>query len=217
MLRLMFHSSALTILKKTKICLIISTLSSMSAMQIQRKAEENIGQTRKSSPQSRNLFITAAALSVSASRLLINGRASSSSLTIFWALKEKTDLLSTPVATTLRNTATTLFLRIQTAATSISARVRKILLLLKEQQFLFKTLQSFRLQFVTQKRFKWQLSNSAKAEAFTSAAFLTALKTAVYFTGRFFGAQILKTSFTSGIQQTTMLRFTLMLKTANIA
>ena len=39
---------------------------------------------------------------MSASRLLINGRASSSSLTIFWALKEKTDLLSTPVATTLR-------------------------------------------------------------------------------------------------------------------
>ena len=152
-----------------------------------------------------------------ASRLLINGRASSSSLTIFWALKEKTDLLSTPVATTLRNTATTLFLRIQTAATSISARVRKILLHLKEQQFLFKMPQSFRLQFVTQKRFKWQLSNSAKAEVFTLAAFLTALKTAVYFTGQFFGAQILKTSFTSGIQQTTMLRFTLMLKTANIA
>lgn len=94
---------------------------------------------------------------------------------------------------------------------------KKILLLLKEQQFLFKTLQSFRLQFVTQKRFKWQLSNSAKAEVFTLAAFLTALKTAVYFTGRFFGVQILKTSFTSGIQQTTMLRFTLMLKTANIA
>ncbi len=115
------------------------------------------------------------------------------------------------------DTATTLFLRIQTAETSISARARKILLLLKEQQFLFKTLQSFRLQFVTQKRFKWQLSNSAKAEAFTLAAFLTALKTAVYFTGQFFGAQILKTNFTSGIQQTTMLRFTLMLKTANIA
>ena len=102
-------------------------------------------------------------------------------------------------------------------ATSISARVRKILLLLKEQQFLFKMLQSFRLQFVTQKKFKWQLSNSAKAEAFTLAAFLTALRTAVYFTERFFGVQILKTSFTSGIQQTTMLRFTLMLKTANIA
>ena len=94
---------------------------------------------------------------------------------------------------------------------------KKILLHLKEQQFLFKMPQNFRLQFVTQKRFKWQLSNSAKAEAFTSAAFLTALKTAVCFTGRFFGVQILKTSFTSGIQQTTMLRFTLMLKTANIA
>ena len=62
-----------------------------------------------------------------------------------------------------------------------------------------------------------QMAVKQFGKAFTSAAFLTALKTAVCFTGRFFGVQILKTSFTSGIQQTTMLRFTLMLKTANIA
>ena len=80
-----------------------------------------------------------------ASLPLIIGRASSSSSTIFWVLRKKTASLSTLADTTPRSTEITLSLQIQRAAMSISARARRISLLLTAQPFLFKMQPNFRL------------------------------------------------------------------------
>ena len=83
-------------------------------------------------------------------------------------------------------------------------RARKTLLHLTKRPYLFKMQVNCHSLFATLKKCKWQLKNSEKAEVYTSAVFRIHLKTAAYFTELFFGAQILKMNFISGIQLTTM-------------
>lgn len=94
---------------------------------------------------------------------------------------------------------------------------KRTLLHSTELRCLSKTQASFRLLSDTPKRCKWQLKSSARAEVFISADFRIHSKTAACSTAQFFGAHRQRTSLTVGIRQTTMSRYTHMLKTANIA